>query len=122
MYLWLPLSRWYKRLNRRRPDTINDTLDAALDAASQGFIDAVKEVFPDADIDKQNASGDTATCAPIVDGFINDGVDLIMANATPAVMAASNATGDIPIKAMLLYNFAHSIGLYTNNQFFLLLN
>ncbi len=70
---------------------------AALDAASQGFIDVVSEAFPDADINWQNAAGDQATCAPIINGFINDGVDLIMANATPAVQAAASATGDIPI-------------------------
>ena len=70
---------------------------AALDAATQGFTDVVSAAFPDAIIDLKNAAGEIATCAPIVNGFINDGVDLIMANATPAVQAAANATGDIPI-------------------------
>ncbi len=70
---------------------------SALDAATQGFTDVVLAEFPDAVIDLQNAAGEIATCAPIVNGFVNDGVDLIMANATPAVQAAANATGDIPI-------------------------
>lgn len=84
---------------------------SALDAASQGFYDAVKKEFPDADIDWKNASGDTATCAPIVDGFINDGVDLIMANATPAVMAASSATGDIPILGTSVTDYGAALGI-----------
>ncbi len=70
----------------------------ALDAATQGFIDVLVEEFGDAVIiDNQNASGDTATCATICNGFVADGVDLILANATPALQAATAATEDIPI-------------------------
>lgn len=47
--------------------------------------------------DNQNASNDVATCATIVNAFVADGVDLIMANATPALQAAAAATADIPI-------------------------
>ena len=70
---------------------------AALDAATQGFVDEVKKAFPDADINVQNAAGDSATCSTIVQGFVNDGVDMIMANATPALQAAVSATEDIQI-------------------------
>ncbi len=70
----------------------------ALDAATQGFIDVLTEEFGDNVIlDTQNASGDTATCATICTGFVADGVDLILANATPALQAATSATSDIPI-------------------------
>ena len=70
----------------------------ALDAATQGFVDALTEKLGDkVTIDVQNASGDSATCITIVNGFIANGVDLIMANATPALQAAVAATGDIPI-------------------------
>jgi len=70
----------------------------ALDAATQGFIDAVTAKLGDkVTIDVQNASGDSATCITIINGFIANGVDLIMANATPALQAAVAATGDIPI-------------------------
>jgi len=70
----------------------------ALDAATQGFVDAVKaKLGDDVTIDIQNASGDSATCITIINGFLANGVDLIMANATPALQAAVAATGDIPI-------------------------
>ncbi|MBP3411279.1 MAG: ABC transporter substrate-binding protein [Clostridia bacterium] len=70
----------------------------ALDAATQGFVDALKaKLGDDVTIDVQNASGDSATCITIVNGFIANDVDLIMANATPALQAAVAGTGDIPI-------------------------
>ncbi len=70
----------------------------ALDAATQGFVDALKEALGDkVEIDVQNASGDSVNCGTIVNGFISDKVDLIMANATPALTAAASATADIPI-------------------------
>ena len=70
----------------------------ALDAATQGFQDALTGKLGDAVVfDVKNASGDSNTCSTIVNGFISDGVDLIMANATPALQAAVAATGDIPI-------------------------
>lgn len=72
----------------------------ALDAATQGFVDALKEALGDAvTIDVQNASGDSVNCGTIVNGFVAKGVDLIMANATPALTAAVSATADIPILA-----------------------
>ena len=70
----------------------------ALDAATQGFVDALTEALGDAvTIDVQNASGDSVNCGTIVNGFVSRGVDLIMANATPALTAAVSATADIPI-------------------------
>ena len=70
----------------------------ALDAATQGFCDALKEALGDAvTIDVQNASGDSVNCGTIVNGFVSKNVDLIMANATPALTAAASATADIPI-------------------------
>ena len=70
----------------------------ALDAATQGFIDALTEELGDAvTVDVQNASGDSVNCGTIVNGFVSKGVDLIMANATPALTAAVSATADIPI-------------------------
>lgn len=69
----------------------------ALDAATNGFIDALKEELDNVDIIVKNAAGEPANCSVIVDGFVQDHVDLIMANATPALQAAAAATGDIPI-------------------------
>ena len=70
----------------------------ALDAATQGFQDALTEKLGDAVIfDVQNASGDSNTCSTIMNTFVSNNVDLIMANATPALQAAVAATGDIPV-------------------------
>ena len=70
----------------------------ALDAATQGFKDALTEEFGDAVVfDEQNAQGDSNTCATIINGFTNSGVDLILANATPALQAAAAGTDTIPI-------------------------
>ena len=70
----------------------------ALDAATQGFIDALNEALPgQVEFQNKNASGDNANCSTIVNGFVSDGVDLILANATGALTAAAAATSDIPI-------------------------
>ena len=58
----------------------------ALDAATQGFKDALTEALGDkVQFVEQNAANDIPTCATIVNGFVSDGVDLILANATPAL-------------------------------------
>lgn len=70
----------------------------ALDAATQGFMDALKEALGDAvTFDEQNAQGDPNTCSTIVNSFVSNGVDLILANATPALQAAAAGTNEIPI-------------------------
>ena len=70
----------------------------ALDAATQGFKDAlVAELGDDVAFDEQNAAGSNDTAATIVGTFVDKKVDLIMANATGALQAAANATEDIPI-------------------------
>lgn len=70
----------------------------ALDAATQGFKDTVTEALGDAvTFDEQNAQGDSNTCSTIVNGFVSDGVDLILANATAALQAAAAGTNEIPI-------------------------
>ena len=71
----------------------------ALDAATQGFMDAlVAELGEDkVTFDNQNASGDSPMCSTIVGQFIANDVDLILANATPALQAAAAATTEIPI-------------------------
>ncbi|MBQ7429191.1 MAG: ABC transporter substrate-binding protein [Butyrivibrio sp.] len=70
----------------------------ALDAATQGFKDVLTEEFGDQVVfDEQNAAGDSAQCSTICTGFASNGVDLILANATPALQSAASATADIPI-------------------------
>ena len=65
----------------------------ALDAATQGFRDALTEKLGDSvEFNEQNAQGDSTNCATIVNGFVSDNVDLILANATAALQAAFAAT------------------------------
>ena len=64
----------------------------ALDAATQGFKDAlVDKLGDDVSFIEQNASGDSATCATICSQLVSEEVDLILANATAALRAASAA-------------------------------
>ena len=70
----------------------------ALDAATQGFKDALTDKFGDAVIfDEQNAQGDSNTCSTIINSFVSNGVDLILANATASLQAAVAGTNEIPI-------------------------
>ena len=71
----------------------------ALDAATEGFMQAIlDELGEDAvQFDLQNAQNDANTCSTIVNQFVSNNVDLIMANATPALQAAAAATAEIPI-------------------------
>ena len=70
----------------------------ALDAATQGFKDALTEEFGSSiTFDEQNAQGDPNTCNTIVNSFVSSNVDLILANATPALQSAASGTNEIPI-------------------------
>ena len=71
----------------------------ALDAATEGFKQAIiDELGADAvEFDFQNGQNDPNTCSTIANQFVSNKVDLIMANATPALQAAAAATADIPI-------------------------
>ncbi len=70
----------------------------ALDAATQGFKDALTQELGDAvTFDEQNAQGDSNTCSTIINSFVSSKVDLILANATPALQAAQAGTNEIPI-------------------------
>lgn len=82
----------------------------ALDAATKGFRDALTEKLgDDVEFDEQNAANDSATCATIANRFVSNKVDLIMANATPALQAAAAATADIPIVATSITDYATAL-------------
>ena len=85
----------------------------ALDAATRGFQDALVEILGEGavEFDLQNAAGDSNTCATIVNGFVASEVDLIMANATPALQAASAATADIPILGTSVTEYGVAMGI-----------
>ena len=84
----------------------------ALDAATQGFQDALNELLPgQVEFDYQNAANDSATCATIANAFVSKNVDLIMANATPALQAAAAATADIPILGTSVTEYGVAFGI-----------
>lgn len=82
----------------------------ALDAATKGFKDALTEKLGDkVKFDEQNASGEATNCTTICSKFVSDKVDLIMANATDALTASSQATPDIPIVATSITDYATAL-------------
>ena len=85
---------------------------AALDQATQGFVSALKAELGEenVEIDVQLASGDTNVCNTIVGNFVSKKVDLIMANATPALQAAASATLNIPILGTSITEYGVALG------------
>lgn len=85
----------------------------ALDAATQGFQDAVKEKFGEENVtfDVQNAQGEQNMCSTIVNNFISSNVDLILANATLPLQTAAQATGDIPILGTSITDYGTALGI-----------
>ncbi len=82
----------------------------ALDAATKGFMDYLTEKLGDkVEFDENNASGDSATCATIANQFVSSEVDLIFANATPALQASYSATMDIPIVGTSITDYATAL-------------
>lgn len=107
-----------------RADTANKTYKIgvlqlvehdALDAANQGFVDALDESGIAYEIDQQNAQGDQSACQTIAAKLVGDGDDLILAIATPAVEACAGATEEIPIVGTAVTDFAAS-GLVDSND------
>ena len=82
----------------------------ALDAATQGFKDALTEKLgDDVTFVEHNASGDAATCVTICNQLVAEGVNLIMGNATPALQAAAAATSEIPVVGTSITDYATAL-------------
>lgn len=74
------------------------TQHEALDAATQGFKDALTDRLGDrVSFAEKNAQGDYGTCTTAVNGLVSSDVDLILANSTAALQTAVTATDKIPI-------------------------
>lgn len=83
----------------------------ALDAATQGFKDAITDAGLNVTFDEQNAQGDSATCATIVNSFVSNNVNLILANATAPLQAAAAGTTDIPILGTSVTDYATGLDI-----------
>ena len=81
----------------------------SLDKATNGFMDALTEemqaVGKTVDFDMQVA-GEANLCTTVINTFTAKEVDLIMANATPALLAAANATTKIPVLGTSVTDYA----------------
>ncbi len=69
----------------------------ALDALEQGVQDGVKESFPQARFDLQNANGELSTAASIARKFKAENVDIAVGIATPTAQALVGAIKDRPV-------------------------
>ena len=84
----------------------------ALDAATQGFKDALNELLPNqVEFKEQDAGGEYANCGTIMDGFVAENVDLILANATYPLQAAASATAEIPILGTSVTDYATALNI-----------
>lgn len=85
----------------------------SLDQATQGFVDALTtEIEKNGKTVKfeTQVDADGKQCTTIVNAFNAKGVDLIMANATPALLAAANATTTIPVLGTSVTDYADTFG------------
>ena len=84
----------------------------ALDAATKGFRDFLTEKLGDqVTFIENNAAGEAANCTLIMNNFLAENVDLIMANATGALQAAQSATGDIPVLGTAVTDYGVALDL-----------
>ena len=83
----------------------------ALDAATKGFKDALIELCGEDGVtfDEQNAQNEHNMCATIINQFVSDNVDLILANATDPLTTAATATADIPIIGTSVTDYATAL-------------
>lgn len=85
----------------------------ALDAATKGFKDALTDKLGKDKVkfDVQNAQGDSPTCATICNQFVSSGDDLILANGTAALQAASTATSTIPVLGTSITHYGTALDI-----------
>lgn len=83
----------------------------ALDAATKGFKDAIIAELGEENVTfkEGDAAGEYTNATTIVDGFVADNVDLILANATTPLQAAVAMTGDIPILGTSVTDYATAL-------------
>lgn len=85
----------------------------ALDEATRGFQEACTELFGADHVifETQNAQGEQANCATIVNNFVASDVDLILANGTTALQSAAAATNTIPILGTSITDFGAALDI-----------
>lgn len=83
----------------------------ALDAATNGFMQAVKDGLGEDNVrfDLQDAAKESSNCVTIANSFVAKKVSLIMANATPALQAVANSTTTIPILGTSITKYGEAL-------------
>ena len=76
-------------------------------------MDAIKEQLGEENVtfDLQNAQGDSNTCSTIINSFVSEDVDLILANATAALQAAQAGTNEIPVLGTSVTEYGVALGI-----------
>lgn len=87
----------------------------ALNKATQGFVDVVDGEFGENTCDVKIAGGESSQCGNIASVFLADNVDLIMCNATPALVITSQATKDVPILGTSVTDYEDALGVIPSN-------
>jgi putative ABC transport system substrate-binding protein len=85
----------------------------ALDAATQGFQDALIQTLgaDKVEFKVRDAAGDPTTCDTIMDTFVADNVNLILANATPPLQSARNKTATIPVLGTSVTDYVTALNI-----------
>ena len=85
----------------------------SLSEATRGFREGLVEILGEDGVvfKEANALGEQPNCATIIDGFVAENVDLILANATWPLQAAASATADIPILGTSVTDYATALNL-----------
>ena len=85
----------------------------SLDKATQGFkaaLTAALEAEGKTVAFEEQVAGGADLCTTVVTTFVSKNVDLIMANATPALLAAANATATIPVLGTSVTDYNDTFG------------
>lgn len=69
----------------------------SLNAAFEGFQQAIEDAGIEAEYQVENAQNDTSANTTIATNLVSSDVDLIFANSTPSAQAVASATTEIPI-------------------------
>ena len=87
----------------------------ALDAATEGFKETLEEELNKegrtVEFKEHNAQGEASNTSIIATSLVSSDVDLIMANATPSLQSACNATSYIPILGTSVTEYGVALGI-----------
>ena len=84
---------------------VHDSLDAATEGFKEALTEELQKAGKTVTVDVQVA-GEANLCGTVVKTFVSKQADLIMANATPALLAAANATTTIPVLGTSVTDYA----------------